>query len=292
MAADRLGEITELRALAPDAPVFAGDLAAKLADDGYDLVCVLGDAGTRTVLDLAARFPATRFCATGASRDDQPENVDVFDLAHEELGYVLGAAASGLADGGAVGLVRTDDRRDRLRRRDGALAALAANDVVIDGSARDLSEPDELVDAVADAELAVLLVDAAGTFGEAAAAAGPAAVLMPSVLTEREDVAPSAVAWTVRADVVIDAAVRRWLSGDEDVPGLLGFEDEVFVVELDEALPAEVVATVEQLIDDFVRGVRDPLEPVPFDGPDEDGPDEDEDGAGEDEDVPDGDEDE
>jgi hypothetical protein len=65
LAEDRGGDVADVRSVVPDDPEFVPDVAALLADQGTDLVCVLGEDGVPVVLQLADRFPATRFCAIG-----------------------------------------------------------------------------------------------------------------------------------------------------------------------------------------------------------------------------------
>jgi hypothetical protein len=271
LAEDRTGDVAALRTVVADESVFQPDLAALLADDGHDLVCIIGQDGARTALELGDRFPATRFCAVGTPREEQPVNVDLFDVAFEELGHVLGVVAAEVAgDDGEVALVRADDRRDRARRRAGLVAGIGDTAVTVDRRASDRSDPRGLVEELEDAGPDVTFVDAAGTVGRAVAEDAPGALIVPSMLAEDEAVAARAIAtYELRPDVIVDAAVDRWL--DEDDRGdVLGFADGVFVVELADAVP-EAAAAYEDAVAALVAGEGDPIgTPLSEDGEDAD----------------------
>jgi hypothetical protein len=258
---DRLGDIAAVRTVVPDDEVFAGDLAALLADDGYDLVCLFGAGGSRKVLDLADRFPSTRFCSTGTRPDDGPDTVDLFELAHEELGATLGAVAATLAGDGTVGLIRGDGRGDRADRRRGALASLAASDVVLDVALDEGQASSELLDVATEADPDVVLVDAEDAIATevldtlGALAVGPVAL--------DEDATGPAVGWELRLDAVVDASVTRLLDADVVVPARLGFREGAFEVVIDDGLPQVVATTFASVRDAIAAGDRDPVAPVP-----------------------------
>jgi hypothetical protein len=257
---DRLGDIAEVRAVVPDGDVFAGDLAALLADDGYDLVCLFGAGGSRTVLDLAERFPSTRFCSTGTQRDEGPANVDLFELAHEELGATLGAVAAALAGDGTVGLVRGDDRGDRADRRRGALASLAASDVVLDAALGEDQAPSELLDLAAEADPDVVVVDADDAVATAVLDTLGTRAVGPVALDE--DATQPSVRWELRLDAVVDASVTRLLDDEVAVPARLGLREGVFDVVIDDGLPQAVTSTFTSVRDAIAVGDRDPVAPV------------------------------
>jgi hypothetical protein len=258
---DRVGDIAAVRTVVPDGDVFAGDLAALLADDGYDLVCLFGAAGSRTVLDLADRFPSTRFCSIGARPDDGPDNVDLFELGHEELGATLGAVAATLAGDGTVGLVRGDDRSDRADRRRGALASLAASDVVLDVVLGEDQASSELVDVATEADPDVVVVDAEDALATEVLDTLDALAVGPVALDE-EATGP-AVRWELRLDAVVDASVTRLLDDDAVVPARLGLGDGVFQVVIDDELPQAASTTFTSVRDAIAAGDRDPVAPVP-----------------------------
>lgn len=262
LASSRIGDVAGVRAVAVDDADFLPDTAALLADAGTDLVCVLGTDGVRTVLDLADRYPASRFCALGDLRDELPANVDVFEVAHEELGHALGTAAAGLTAGAPVGIVIGDDDAERTRRRSGARAALATSSVVIDAAVDGAESAADLVAAANDADesLAVVLLDTASTSIAAATAGSARWWIGPAGLTADD---PAALRWGLRADVVVGAAVDRLVLPDEpDLPTRLGFAQELFSIRYDDQVPDEVRDAVRVVADELARGVRDPLAAV------------------------------
>lgn len=90
---DALGEV---RTVVPEPGAFVGDVAILLAEQGYDLVCVVGADASGVVLDVAPSFPATRFCGTPAPAgpdQDIPDNVLLIELRIEEAAYLAGVAA-------------------------------------------------------------------------------------------------------------------------------------------------------------------------------------------------------
>lgn len=98
VASDHEGELGEFRLVAPDGATFVGDIATVLAEQGYDLVCLVGDTAVDVVLRVAVPFPATRFCALPgpnvASDTELPENVLVLDHRIAEAAYLGGVAAA------------------------------------------------------------------------------------------------------------------------------------------------------------------------------------------------------
>lgn len=273
LAAERVGDVARIRAVTVDDAGFVPDTAALLADGGADLVCVLGTDGADVVLDLAARFPATRFCATGDVGLERPDNVDLFELAHEELGHVLGTGAALLADGGGVGVVLDGDSDERVRRRAGARAALATSSVVLDGAVEEVTDATDLVTAAADAGtgLAVVLLDTASTsLAEVLSTAAPRQVAPAGLATD----APASVRWSVRVDAIVDAAVDRVVVLDApELPDRLGFAHQVFAISFEDEVPSEVRDALQVVADELARGVRDPLAAVAADlDPPGDGP--------------------
>lgn len=92
------GTIATLRTVVPDRVVAVGDVVELLAEEGHDLVCVLGPGAGRAVREVAPRFPGTRFCGAPAQFAGVPENALVFDLRIEEAAYLAGIAAAEAAD--------------------------------------------------------------------------------------------------------------------------------------------------------------------------------------------------
>jgi hypothetical protein len=265
LAAERIGDVARIRAITVDDAGFVPDTAALLADAGADLVCVLGTDGADVVVDLAARFPAARFCATGDPAVERPDNVDLFDLAHEELGHVLGTGAALLADGGPVGVVLGGDTDERVRRRAGARAALATSSVVLDGTVADVPDAAELVDVVGETEsgLAVVLLDTASTsLAEVLSTAAPQQLTPAGLATDT----PATVRWSVRVDAIVGAAVDRVVAPDEtDRPDRLGFAQRTFAISFQDEVPIAVRDALQVVADELARGVRDPLAAVAAD---------------------------
>lgn len=261
LARSRRGEIASLRVVVPDTGLFAADVAALLADDGYDLVCVFGESGLRALDELVARFPATRFCVSSAgAAGGAPADADVFVVDHGQLGQLLGVAAAALADGGRIGLVRSGDRQDRLARREGLRTALATRsqslvlDLVSPEPADDVLVA-EHVTTVTDAELDVLVVD-----GEGEVAGTLADLLSPSVLMPATSVGGSgtpqvAVTWRVRVDAVVAAAVTRMLAGEAPGEQVLGLTDGAFVVQTATSAPASVRSALDVAAAELRAGV-------------------------------------
>jgi basic membrane lipoprotein Med (substrate-binding protein (PBP1-ABC) superfamily) len=262
LEAERLGDVAGVRAVVPDGEDFVVDVAALLADAGTDLVCVLGDAGLQTVLDLADRFPASRFCAVGEARENQPVNVDVFEVAHEELGHVLGVATAVAVSDAPVGLVLGGDDDARIRRRAGARAALAGVEVSLDGVVTDVAEAAELATAAGDDTPAAIIIDVAdGAVGSVLAAAAPAWIA-PRGLAIEDAGGADIVRWSVGVDVIVAAALDRLLSGEPPVEGpvALGFAEGLFTLAFAEGVDDAVRAATQVAADELARGVRDPLE--------------------------------
>lgn len=248
------GEVTRLRLVEAEDEVFVEDVAALLADDGADLVCVLGRQAATTATALADRFPATRFCAAPAALPEPPGNVDGTLLATDQLGAAVAAAVVALTDDDArVGVVvRSTERGDPERfvtgLRDGLAGLDASLHLVVDEeSARDTAG--ELL----DDEVDVLVVDLPG---------GLAATLVDEVGDEVPVVASAAAAaglgedralltFRPRWSRVVAVAVERALDAETPVPAALGFGVEAFGFEtadrLDDAVTQALADAVEAL---------------------------------------------
>lgn len=90
--------VGEFRSVAADPGAFVGDVATVLAEQGYDLVCVVGSGAAEVVLRIAPTFPATRFCGVPApgvtDAEDVPANALLVDVRMEEAAYLAGIAAA------------------------------------------------------------------------------------------------------------------------------------------------------------------------------------------------------
>lgn len=95
---DLEGELTdavrELRVVRPE-PGLVEPTAELLADEDYDLVCLLGPDALPAARRLAAARPGTRVCAAPATseRDELLPNLHTVDLRVEEAAFLAGAAA-------------------------------------------------------------------------------------------------------------------------------------------------------------------------------------------------------
>lgn len=274
LEADRVGEVASVRSVLPDDRTFVADIAALLADEGVDLVCILGSDGPQAVAALADRFPATRFCALAPPREAAPANVDLLDVAHEEIGHALGVAVGRAAADDPVGLVLGDDGEERARRRAGARAALAESDVTLDGIVRDASEAADLAEAADEAEVAALLVDVADAGAATVVAAAAPAWVGPRGVPVDSSAGEALVRWALRADVIVGAAIDRLVAGDEadDGASRLGFADDVFLLTYSGQVPDAVRAATETAATELARGIRDPLGVPGADAPDEPDP--------------------
>jgi hypothetical protein len=271
LAEDRGGDVADVRSVVPDDPEFVPDIAALFADQGTDLVCVLGADGVPVVLQLADRFPATRFCAIGEPREGQPSNVDLLAVEHEELGHVLGIAVREVAGDEPVGVVIGDDGDDAERRRAGARAGLAGTDVAVDVVVRDATEVTQLVDALGGVDLASILVDLADPVLATAVAATAPTWVGPRGVPIDASAGSAVVRWSLRADVLVGGSLDRLLGVDDrEEPTALGFAQELFTLTFADATPSGVRAATEAAADELAAGTRDALEPPPGPAPDED----------------------
>ncbi|MFP5310566.1 MAG: hypothetical protein ACLGIR_13430 [Actinomycetes bacterium] len=99
------------RVLQADGPEFLPDLVNLAAEDGADLVCVLGHGGAEVVLDVARSFPGTRFCTTEDPASDVtvPSNVRALPVATAEVALVGGFAAGAVVGSGPPALLLPPD---------------------------------------------------------------------------------------------------------------------------------------------------------------------------------------
>lgn len=252
LTAERSADVATVRTVVPDGARFSADVAGLLAADGYDLVCVLDPAGARIAQEVADRHPATRFCAVGAARDATAPNVDLLDVAHEELGHAVGTVVTVLADGGAVGLVLGDDAAERTRRAAGLRAALVGADLVLDAVASDV-DLDAVADLVGDADPDVLVVDAAGPLGGALLADGPDLSAAPATVG-RTDPPVTSLTWQVRPSAIVGAVVDRLVDRGGDDVDALGFADGVFEVTLDAGAPDAARTALDEIVAELAGG--------------------------------------
>lgn len=260
LAEDRKGDIVGVRTVVPDDQGFEPDIAALLAEEGADLICILGTDGPRTARQLADRFPATQFCALGPPRDVGPDNLDLFEIAHEELGHVLGTVVDASASGAPVAVVLGDESEPRTRRRAGARAALAAADPVVNVVVADAVAAARLTEEDAPS-LATVLVDVSDPGVAAVVAASARSWVGPEALAiDAADTEPL-LRWSLRADVVVGTAVQRLVAPSARVQPPLGFAEDVFSLTFTDAVPDAVRSAGLVAAEEIASGTRDPLTP-------------------------------
>jgi hypothetical protein len=262
LAAERKGDIASVRAVVPDERQFEPDLAALLAEEGADLVCILGTDGPRTARQLADRFPATRFCALGVPREVGPDNLDLFEVAYEELGHVLGVVVDSASPAAPVAIVLGDESEPRTRRRAGARAALTGADPLVDVVIGDATAAAELTGDDAP-RLATAIVDVSDPGVAAVVAAAARSWIGPRALPIDTSETDPLLRWSVRADVVVDTAVQRLISPSAPVQPPLGFAEEVFSLSFASDAPEAVRSASLAAADEIVAGTREPLAPQP-----------------------------
>ena len=268
--ADDVDDVSEIRAVVPDGEPFVADVATLLAEDGYGLVCVVGDDAQRLVLDLAERWVGTDFCALpGDPERDVPDNVVLVQVAVEELGTVVGVALAALAGDAPAEALYAAERTGLDRFRAGVRVGFGAGELrEVTGEPADL-EPE--LDEALDGEVAALAFDARAASHEAVErAAATLPTLAPASLLSEED---AALVWRTRWDAVLRAVVAWHLDRDVERPRTVGFAEEVFDVTAGGRSTSTMRAAVETVVGELARGQRDPLEP-------EEDRDEDVDGAG------------
>lgn len=259
LAEERKGDIVSVRSVVPDDQGFEPDIAALLAEQGVDLICILGTDGPRTARRLADRFPATQFCALGPPRDVGPENLDLFEIAHEELGHVLGAVVDVAAAGAPVAVVLGDESEPRTRRRAGARAALAGADPLVDVVTADAVAAARLTEEDAP-PLATVLVDVSDTGVAAVVAASARSWVGPEALATDANT-DALLRWSLRADVVVGTAVQRLVAPSARVQPPLGLAEDVFSLTFAGDAPDAVRSAGAVAAEEIASGVRDPLAP-------------------------------
>ncbi|MBW3576226.1 MAG: BMP family ABC transporter substrate-binding protein [Actinobacteria bacterium] len=98
-------DVRAVRVLEPPQEDFRGDQLAFLADEGFTLVCTVGQAGADDVARLAPQYPATRFCLLDGRLADPPANAMSVSWRVEEGAFLAGAAGALVTSVGATGIV-------------------------------------------------------------------------------------------------------------------------------------------------------------------------------------------
>jgi hypothetical protein len=254
--ADDREEVAELRTVVPDSAAFVGDVAALLAEDGYGLVCVIGADAQQVVLDLADRRVGTEFCALPADPElEVADNVLLMDLEVEELGHVVGAALTALADEDPAEVLLGADRVGLERFRQGVRAGFGGAELrQVAGDLEDLE--DELDEAI-DTEVVALALDAGRDGGELAErAAGALPTVAPAPLLDDED---AALRWRVRWDRVLERVLAYQLGSEAERPTTFGFEQEAFELMAGGRSTSAMRAAVDTVAGELARGERQAL---------------------------------
>lgn len=259
-----------LRVVQPDGPEFVAGIAGLLADDGFDLVCVLGQAGTAAVATLALQQPGTRFCMVGPV-DEGPENLWAPALRHREAAWLAGVAAA-LADGsGPVGMIFREGQPALSAKRasfDLGFAAAAerpapAEEVLpptVGTIALQDEQPALVVDAVLSQEPSAIVVDVGPltdeVVGRIAEAAGNTPVISWTRVGTQLDAPPGSILIVIELIAAFRLALDAVLTGTfAALPDSIGLAEGAFL--LRSADPSDSLTELQPWIDDVAAGRLD-----------------------------------
>jgi basic membrane lipoprotein Med (substrate-binding protein (PBP1-ABC) superfamily) len=272
LGADAGESVRELAGYPAADPRFVEDVTVWLAEQGTDLVCVLGERAEAVVVELAARYRDVRFCAVPSSppaTDGVDTEVDDrivrVDLRVEELGYLVGVAARTEAGEAPIGLVLGGDELPGERFREGLLAGLAGAEVVeADVPPDEGASLADRVEAVLAADVGLVVLDGGVGVSEALEVVGDrAAVMAPRAVVDAGGAGPVALSWSVRWDLALAAPLASLVDdADEPVQVTVGLADEVFDVAVGERASGSTAAALTTASDGIVRGVLDPSVPA------------------------------
>jgi hypothetical protein len=254
--ADDLEEVAELRAVVPDSAAFVGDVAGLLADEGYGLVCVLGDGGQQVVLDLAVRHSGVEVCAVpGDPELDVGDNVLLAELEVEQLGHVVGAALGALVGDDVAEVHLAAERTGLEPFRQGLRVGFDGGGLrQLTGDLEELEE--ELADI--DDDVAALAFDAGVDGADLASDMGATRpTLVPAPLLGDED---AALRWRVRWDRIVEEILAWELDGDLDRPTSFGFAEGAFELTTGGRSTSAMRAVVDTVAGELARGERQALE--------------------------------
>lgn len=119
------GAADEVRYAMAEETVFVLDLVTFFTEEGYDLVCAIGDGALDAVRRVAETAPGTRFCATPARGNGLPGNVLPIDIRVEEIAYLAAVAAANAAPDTPIGIVPARSAYALSRVEAGAQQGLA-----------------------------------------------------------------------------------------------------------------------------------------------------------------------
>lgn len=273
---DLADDIGELRVVVPNAEAFAGDVVRLLADDGYDLVCVLGADSEQIVTAAVRSYPATHFCALPAAAEDIPDHVRLVDVRATEVAYVAGAAAAAhVAQSPPVLLTRASgDDLDALRRAlvNGYRSGGGRGDAVVIEVQPGVDEAEDVARGVPAADGRSILLDAGAMDAALLEALAPRlerplVVGDVSLLDDRPDhVAILAVRRQLA--VLFGSVIGEPLDAFESGSVSRGFADDALsLVTEGTGASARVRRAAQAAVDRIVAGEVDVLEPPPAGGP-------------------------
>lgn len=268
LAVEDLDREVELRVVQPDGPEFVAGIAGLLADDGFDLVCVLGESGATPIATLAAEQPGTRFCVVGPV-DEAPANVWAPTLRHREAAWLAGVAAALTSGPGPVGMIVREGQPALAAKRasfDLGYAAAAAPQPTDDGTAPPPTvgtialqdeQPALVVDAVLSQEPSVVILDVGPLTDEVAAQINDAAARTPVIAWSglRDQLAAPSGSILIVTELVgafrmaLDAVLAGTFGA---LPDSLGLADGALSLRSPD--PATPLTALQPWIDDVVAG--------------------------------------
>jgi len=260
------GRASAVRVLVPVGTATLDEVVLAQADLGADLVCAIGQRAIRVVLEAAAEYPGTRFCAAPAGSSNVPENVLALAFRSEEQAFLAGVAA-GLQPGATPGVVLRDaGLADRLRSAFEAglrLVGPVEDDSVGLGLVADEAQARSDAEARYDTGIFTLWTRA-GRFerGVLEAAEDRRRILIGSLEWLAADPEVGDVPWTLMLQgedyaVPVAVAFEELTNGWTGGPRSLGFAQDAFVIEgggssLWSGIEAQIMQTRDAIADGAV----------------------------------------
>lgn len=233
----RGAELAELRVVSAPRPGFAADVVRLLAEARYDLVCAMGVGAATALVEVAAEYPTTRFCAFPAVVADPPSNLLALDLRVAEPAYAVGVGAAEvpLGDEGRVGFVGGRQTYAPDAQRLGFTAGLAESgqEPLVGFPAADEDAARSLTSAQAEAG-AVVVYAALGLDApvvvEVAAPLGIRVIGPADALAPDPDDVPDGILLMIDVDPypALSVAVIRLIDGWSNEPVSVGFAEAAF----------------------------------------------------------------
>ncbi len=255
-AFDRGGplEIRGVRVEVPESGEFIDDVVNYLAEQGSQIVCVIGPQAAASAERAAEVHRGARFCAAPA--DDRPDSTALrLQVRAAELGHVVGLAARRHADVGPVAVLTGGGDVDGGAFSAGLEAGLAGVDVVTSSASAPFEE--RVRDVLAD-EPTVVIVDGAAEASAVVDLVGDAALLVgPDAVLADADDDVRLLTWRVRWEEVLAMAMPSLL-GEGPGPVSFGAAESVFAVMFGGAAGDRLADDVAEAFDAFADGTRDP----------------------------------